>query len=106
MRKIEKFLKKQLDENMDGVNAVIDSYVSSLNVYEKQAEDEISSANLEIQKRMTDLANIDAEAALNELYDNFAKIDEANAKLERINAIRNFLFEEVQTRTAIRGLKK
>ena len=106
MKKIEKILKEDLKENKDAIDAIVDSYVSSLQVFRSAEEDKISTANLNIQKAMTNLTNADSQDIINEIYSNLCAIDEANDNLDKLDQIKGFLFEEIKERTEVKCLKK
>lgn len=106
MKKIEKHLKKDLDDNKEAINSIVDAYVSALQLFQSTEEKRISDSNLNIQKAMTNLANADAEDVINEIYQNLCSIDDASDNLAKIDQIRGFLFEEIQERKVVTGLKK
>lgn len=106
MRKIEKHLKEELKENKGAIDAIMDSYVSSLGVYKASAEKQISEANLNIQKIMTNTAVADADDIINEMFKNLCAIDEANDQLDKLAQIESMLFEDIPERTVVKGLKK
>lgn len=106
MKKIEKILKKDLDENKSAIDAVMDNYASSLNVFKSTAENDITEANLNIQKAIANVTTANAEDIINEIYRNLIEIDDANDRLEKIDAITGILFEDIIDRTKVVGLKK
>lgn len=104
MKRIEKIAKKQLDENQDAINALHDKYVSSLKFFRSMEERNISEANLNIQKILTDVVNKDSDEVITDLYQNVAAIDEATGNLDILDRVEGYLFDEIQERTKVIGL--
>ena len=106
MNKLEKLLKKDLDGNKDAMDSIVDNYASTLKVFKSTAENDITTANLNIQKALTNVTTADAEDIINEIYRNLVDIDDATDRIEKIDQITEIMFEEVQERTKVVGLKK
>lgn len=106
MNRLEKILKKQLDDNQEAINACKDKYVSTFGYFRSLYENKISEAILNNQKIMTDIANRDSEDVISDLFNNFQDIDEANEMLDRIDKVNAFLNEEIVERKVIKGLQK
>lgn len=106
MKRIEKILKKQLDENKEAIDACVDKYISSIEYFKSIEEKNLSEANLNIQKLLTDIANRDSEDVIADMYQNMTEIDSANTNLDILERIKTYLFEEVEERNVVKGLKK
>lgn len=106
MNRLEKTLKKQLDDNQEAINACKDKYISTFDYFRSMYENKISEAMLSNQKILTDIANRDSEDVISDLFNNFQDIDEANEMLDRIDRVNTFLNEEIAERKVVRGLQK
>lgn len=104
MKRIEKIAKKQLDENQDAIDALHDKYVASLKCFRSVEEKNISEANLNIQKILTDVANKESDEVIADLFQNIAAIDDATGNLDVLDRVEGYLFEEIQERTKVTGL--
>lgn len=106
MKRIEKVLKKQLEDNQEAIDACKDKYISSFDCFRAMEEKKISEANLNIQKIITDIANRDAEDVISDIYSNLEAIDEASENLDRLERVSAFLNEEIAERKVVKGLQK
>lgn len=106
MNRLEKTLKKQLDDNQEAIDACKDKYISSFDCFRSAEERRISEANLNIQKILTDIANRDSEDVISDIFENLQNIDDANSTLDRLERVNAYLNEEVAERKVVKGLHK
>lgn len=106
MNRLEKTLKKQLDDNQEAINACKDKFLSTFDCFRSAEERRISEANLNIQKILTDIANRDSEDVISDIYGNLEEIDDANATLDRLERVNAYLSEEIAERKVVKGLHK
>lgn len=106
MNRLEKTLKKQLDDNTEAIDACKDKYISTFDCFRSSEERKISEANLNIQKILTDIANRDSEDVISDIYNNLEAIDDANSTLDRLERVSAYLNEEIAERKVVKGLHK
>lgn len=105
MNRLEKILKKELDGNEDAIQSMLEHYRSCLEAFEKIEEKDITEAEANIQKILTDLANNDPDDVIKNLYEQIANKDNSITNIERLERIASYLFEEIQERKVVKGLK-
>lgn len=103
-KRIEKIAKKQLDDNNEAVNAICDKYISSFECIRTKYEKDISEANLEIQKILTDVANKDSDEVIENVIDCIDDIDLATERLSILERAKSYLLEEIKERVTVQGL--
>ena len=103
-KRIEKIVDKQVDSNQDAVNAITDKYLKSFDCIKAANEKEISEANLNIQKILSDIANRNSDEVIEDVLDNFRAISDLNADQQLIEAAKSYLLEEIKERVTIQGL--
>lgn len=106
MKRLEKIAKKQLNDNEEGAEALIDKYVSSIEFYRKLEEKNISEANLDIQKALANVADSDSDEIIANIFQSMSKIDDAEDNLDVLDRLQTYLFEEIQERKDIKGFTK
>lgn len=106
MKRLEKSVKKQLDDNQEAVDSLMDKFVSSIQAFKAKEEKDFSDANLNMQKILTDVVNRDSDDVIVDLYKNISAMDDANTNLEMLGRIEAFLFEDIKDRKVVKGLKK
>lgn len=106
MKRLEKILKRELDGCEEAVTAMMDYYASSFNSFIAEEDKRISKAEADKQKRLTGITNEDPDEIITDLYQCDAEKADALITIGRLNDLKSYLFEEIEERTKVKGLKK